>query len=243
MAEIFDFNTTDDSNTAAVPDGAPESMAYSAVNNVMRAIMGKLARWYWDISSVTTAGTATAYTITPNRTFASLTAGDSFRIKAHVDNTGACTFKVGSLSAVSIKTARGRDPQPGLIKNNGVYDLCYNGTNFILVGLNNTHDLAVTFNGVFPDSANEGWGYSAVARTSGGSAAGDFTVTSSVAWTDSDTARRAVMRSLTQETLTTGFIGLFALELTGTNTIRIRVTSTDGTHTNPSNMTLTLNIP
>ncbi len=241
MAEIFDFNTTDASNNVAVPDGAPESMAYSAVNNVMRATMGKLARWYGDISSVTTAGTATAYTIAANRTFASLTAGDSFRIKAHVDNTGACTFKVGSLSAVSIKTARGRDPQPGLIKNNGVYDVCYNGTNFILVGLDNRHDLSISFNGVLPTLGNSGYGYSAISRTSGGDGAGDYTITSEVTWAEAD--RRDIASSLALDNLGAAPRYLLALELLEPNQIRVRMATPAEVPTDAGNISLTLDIP
>ena len=42
--EASNWNEDDASNTAAAPDGAPEGMAPSGVNNVLRAIMGAVKR-------------------------------------------------------------------------------------------------------------------------------------------------------------------------------------------------------
>lgn len=48
MPEVFDLTLLDSNNDDAVPDGAPEGWAPSSANNVLRALMGKLRRWYDD---------------------------------------------------------------------------------------------------------------------------------------------------------------------------------------------------
>lgn len=47
--EVGNWSTTDASNTFTVPDGAPEGWLGKDVNNVLRAVMGALRRFYADI--------------------------------------------------------------------------------------------------------------------------------------------------------------------------------------------------
>ena len=57
------WNEDDASNTTAAPDGAPEGMAPSGVNNVLRAHQGALKRFYsWTMPKVT-GGSGAAYTL------------------------------------------------------------------------------------------------------------------------------------------------------------------------------------
>ena len=57
------WNEDDNANTTAAPDGAPEGMAPSGVNNVLRAHQGALKRFYnWTIPKIT-GGSGTAYTL------------------------------------------------------------------------------------------------------------------------------------------------------------------------------------
>ena len=46
MGDISTWNPVDNSNTTAPPDGWPEGMAVSGVNNCARAMMGAVRRWY-----------------------------------------------------------------------------------------------------------------------------------------------------------------------------------------------------
>jgi hypothetical protein len=46
MADISAWSATDESNTVAPPDGWPEFMPPSMVNNSARAMMGAVRRWY-----------------------------------------------------------------------------------------------------------------------------------------------------------------------------------------------------
>lgn len=48
MADISDWSTTAASNNATPPDGAPEGMAPSGVNDVIRELMAAVRRWYED---------------------------------------------------------------------------------------------------------------------------------------------------------------------------------------------------
>lgn len=48
MAEVADLTLLDDNNDAAPPDGAPEGIAPGTLNNIVRALMGKLRRWFDD---------------------------------------------------------------------------------------------------------------------------------------------------------------------------------------------------
>src|SRR5580765_6851101 len=52
MSEVSSWSVTDASNNLTPPDGWPEGMQPSGVNNVGRMMMGAIARWY---STVTTA--------------------------------------------------------------------------------------------------------------------------------------------------------------------------------------------
>jgi len=49
MADISAWSPIDESNTAAPPDGWPEFMQNSMVNNSARAMMGAIRRWYDDV--------------------------------------------------------------------------------------------------------------------------------------------------------------------------------------------------
>jgi len=51
MSEVSSWNETDNSNTAAPPDGWPEFMNPSDVNNCARMMMGAIKRWYNTVSA------------------------------------------------------------------------------------------------------------------------------------------------------------------------------------------------
>ena len=60
-------------------------------------------------------------------------AGNRFQVLATTGNTGACTLEVNGLGPKSIKMADGADPYNGAIQANSVFDVMYDGTNFILM--------------------------------------------------------------------------------------------------------------
>jgi hypothetical protein len=104
VAEIFDLEIVDASNTARFPEG----MLGSAINNGARALEGLLARWYEDTDgSITSGGSANAYTLTSRRTIASLVNNTVMVFTSNFANTGAATLAFNGLTAKSIKRPNG----------------------------------------------------------------------------------------------------------------------------------------
>jgi len=96
------WTETDGSNTSAAPDGAPEGMAPSGLNDVLRAHQGAMKRWYnWTIPKVT-AGTSTAYTLTYGVAPGALVDGMTHLVQFHAANGNPPTLNVNSLGAIPL---------------------------------------------------------------------------------------------------------------------------------------------
>ena len=93
------WNESDDNNSTAAPNGAPEGMPPSGVNNTVRAVMGSIKRWYdWSIPKVT-GGTSTAYTLTYGVAPGALVDGMMHLIQFHAGNGISATLNVNGLGA------------------------------------------------------------------------------------------------------------------------------------------------
>jgi hypothetical protein len=104
MADIgaANWNEDDASNNSAAPDGAPEGMAPSGVNNVLRAIMGAVKRWYdWSTPKVT-GGSSTAYTLNYAVAPGELVEGMTHLVQFNATCGTAPTLSVNSLGAKPI---------------------------------------------------------------------------------------------------------------------------------------------
>lgn len=124
--EIFDWDSTAGGNGFAAPDGFPEGMNYSDVNNAAREIMAVLNRWYRDTSGqLVTAGTGTAYTLTAARTLSGYADGQMFRFRAHAANTGSATINISGQGAATLYRPDGTTLDGNEIKINGVYEIAY----------------------------------------------------------------------------------------------------------------------
>ncbi len=95
------WSQTDASNTSTPPDGAPEGMAPSTVNNTMRAMMGAIKR-FWDRANATVTSTgssgiyALSYTVAPS-TYVN---GETFSFRAnHTNGSTGATLNISSLGA------------------------------------------------------------------------------------------------------------------------------------------------
>ena len=120
MAEISDLVPIDDNNTARWPEGMPPS----DVNNAGRADEGILARWHRDTNaSLTSAGTASAYTLTTNQTLTAYYDGLEVAFIAHVANNASATLALGGLTAAEIQTADGIALAAGDIPINSVVNV------------------------------------------------------------------------------------------------------------------------
>src|SRR5215468_2883411 len=97
------WNESDTSNTTAAPDGAPEGMAPSGVNDVLRAHQGAIKRWYnWTVPKLT-GGTSTAYTLTYGTAPAALVDGMTHMMQFHAANGAGATLNVNGLGALPIQ--------------------------------------------------------------------------------------------------------------------------------------------
>lgn len=130
MADICASNWTEDdnSNTTAAPDGAPEGMAPSGVNNVLRAMMGATKRWFnWSAPKLT-GGSGTAYTLSYTVAPSALVDGMSQLVEFHVANGVGATLNVNGLGAIPIHyygAGAWRIVPPGLIGANQVLRVAY----------------------------------------------------------------------------------------------------------------------
>ena len=82
----------------------------------------------------TTAGTGTAYTVTVSPGPASLVDGLGLAVKIHLQNTGSATININGLGARTIRKSNGNALAAGNLRQNAIYTLRYNGTDFILQG-------------------------------------------------------------------------------------------------------------
>lgn len=133
MADIpaSNWSETDASNTSAPPDGMPEGMNPSGVNDWGRAVMGALKRWFdWRIP-VTTAGTTAAYTVSYSVAPGALVTGMTHRVLFNATNTlsaGDTTINFNSLGAKPIYKFSGGiwgSLAASDIVTNAVHDLSY----------------------------------------------------------------------------------------------------------------------
>jgi microcystin-dependent protein len=91
------WNEVDASNTAAAPDGSPEGMSPSGVNNVLRAHQGAIKRWYNHTIPAVTTGTASAFILGYSVPPTALTDGDSHTVTFHAANAAGATLNVNLL--------------------------------------------------------------------------------------------------------------------------------------------------
>jgi microcystin-dependent protein len=96
------WSEDDNANTAAAPDGAPEGMAPSGVNNVLRAHQGALKRFYNWTNPRTTGGLGTAYTLSYAVAPGALVDGMTHLVQFNAVNGNAPTLNVNNLGAIPI---------------------------------------------------------------------------------------------------------------------------------------------
>jgi hypothetical protein len=110
MADIAasNWSETDASNSTAAPDGFPEGMSPSGVNNGARAIMGANKRFWNKINAVkTTGGTTSAYTLTYDVAPGAYYDGEIISFVVNAANAAAATINVNALGAVPLRLFAG----------------------------------------------------------------------------------------------------------------------------------------
>lgn len=132
------YSATDANNTSASPDGAPEGMAPSGVNNTIRAQIGATKRFWQRIQSGggTFGGATNAYTITYTPALAAYVSGERYSFIANADNTGSATLNINGLGAKTLRkiTSSGKVAlASGDIKNTQPVTVEYDGTDMVMV--------------------------------------------------------------------------------------------------------------
>jgi hypothetical protein len=93
------WNEADASNSTAAPDGAPEGMFPSGVNDTIRADRGAIKRWYNQTIPLVTGGTSTAYTLSYGVAPTALADGMTHLVQFNAVNGAAATLNVNALGA------------------------------------------------------------------------------------------------------------------------------------------------
>lgn len=131
------YSATDASNTSASPNGAPEGMNPSGVNDTVRALIGATKRFWQRIQGAGFgAGSANTYTITYSPALAAYVDGERYSFRVAADNTGAATLNINGLGATTIKkmsSAGKTDLAAGDLKSGQPATVEYDGTHFVLV--------------------------------------------------------------------------------------------------------------
>ncbi len=129
MADVSQWSTTAASNNSASPNGAPEGMAPSGVNNVIRENMAALAKWYSDSDgTLQSTGSSSAYVLATNSTHAALADMPLVAFRANHASTGASTLAVDGLTAKSIKKYHDVNLAAGDIETGQIVIVVYNAT-------------------------------------------------------------------------------------------------------------------
>lgn len=118
-----------------------EGQAPSSVNDSARAMMASASMWRDDTNgSITTGGTSTAYTVTSNQNFASLSAMGNAIVAfvPHATNGASPTLSVDGLTAKKIRFTTGADIQDGVL----IAGTPYTATYYASVGEFILHDIA-----------------------------------------------------------------------------------------------------
>jgi len=154
MAEINDWNIVDNSNNAAVPDGWPENMNYSEVNDTGRAVQGKLKRFFVDIGgSLAAGGVADAYTLTLSASYTAYFDGLYFVCSIPITNTGAATLNVNALGVKAIIDREGNALTAGALVADTIYPFHYDGVNLRVLTPTNSLSGSLTVSGTVTASS------------------------------------------------------------------------------------------
>ncbi len=116
-----------------------EGQAPSSVNDSARAMMAAVAKFRDDnAGSLTTGGSSTAYTVSTNQVFASLSvmSGQSISLKFHTTNGASPTLNVDGLGAKAIVTVTGSAVGTGVLATNSIYELVYSNSSSEWILLN-----------------------------------------------------------------------------------------------------------
>lgn len=166
MSDIQTWSNTAASNNATPPNGFPEGMAPSTVNDAAREVMAAVARYRSDTDGVNTSSGTNTITLAASRTMTAYAQGDMYTFKAGGTNTGATTLNVDSLGAKDVQF-NGVACVGGEIVSGLMYTVVYDGTQFQLMNASSYPAIDITTLEVTNIKAKDGTASMVIANSTG----------------------------------------------------------------------------
>lgn len=166
MSDIQTWSTTAASNNATPPNGFPEGMAPSTVNDAAREVMAAVARYRSDTDGVNTSAGTNTIALSASRTMTAYAQGDMYTFKAGGTNTGATTLNVDSLGAKDVQF-NGAACTGGEIVSGLMYTVVYDGTQFQLMNASSYPAIDITTLEVTNIKAKDGTSSITLANSTG----------------------------------------------------------------------------
>jgi hypothetical protein len=174
MSDIQTWSNTAASNNATPPNGFPEGMAPSTVNDAARELMAAVSRYRSDTDGVNTSSGTNTITLAASRTMTAYAQGDLYTFKAGGTNTGATTLNVDSLGAKDVQF-NGNACTGGEIVSGLMYTVVYDGTQFQLLNASSYPAIDITTLEVTNIKAKDGTASMTIANSTGNVSAGTIT--------------------------------------------------------------------
>lgn len=174
MSDIQTWSNTAASNNATPPNGFPEGMAPSTVNDAARELMAAVSRYRSDTDGVNTSAGTNTITLAASRTMTAYAQGDLYTFKAGGTNTGATTLNVDSLGAKDVQF-NGAACTGGEIVSGLMYTVVYDGTQFQLLNASSYPAIDITTLEVTNIKAKDGTASMTIANSTGNVSAGTIT--------------------------------------------------------------------
>jgi len=166
MSDIQTWSNTAASNNASPPNGFPEGMAPSTVNDAAREVMAAISRYRSDTDGVNTSAGTNTITLAASRTMTAYAQGDLYTFKAGGTNTGATTINVDSLGAKAVQF-NGAALVGGEIVSGLMYTVVYDGTQFQLLNASAIPAIDITTLEVTNIKAKDGTASATIADSTG----------------------------------------------------------------------------
>ena len=166
MSDVQTWSTTAASNNSAAPNGFPEGMPPSGVNDAAREVMAAVARYREDTDGVNTSSGTDTITLASSRTMTAYAQGDMYTFKAGGTNTGATTLNVDGLGAKDVQF-NGAACTGGEIITDLMYTVVYDGTQFQLMNAASYPAIDIETLEVTNIKAKDGTASIAIANTTG----------------------------------------------------------------------------
>jgi hypothetical protein len=166
MSDIQTWSNTASSNNASPPNGFPEGMAPSTVNDAAREVMAAISRYRSDTDGVNTSAGTNTITLAASRTMTAYAQGDLYTFKAGGTNTGATTLNVDSLGAKDVQF-NGAALAGGEIVSGLMYTAVYDGTQFQLLNASAIPAIDITTLEVTNIKAKDGTASATIANSTG----------------------------------------------------------------------------